>query len=89
VLSGHSHGFLGFVQGLGKTPARALVGTLDGRFCHLKHGAKPRTFRQYPEDRPCPRAAVYCMAATDQVLVTGSDDGALRVLRMADVTEGA
>ncbi len=69
-------------QGLGKRPAGALVGMLDGQFYRVKHGAKPQPLHSFPEDGPCPRATVYCMAATDQLVVTGSDDGALRMLQM-------
>jgi hypothetical protein len=89
ILFDHAHGFMALVQGLGKRPAGILVGTWDGRFCHVKHGAKPQPFRWYTEDRPRPRAAVHCMAATDQFVVTGSCDGALRILRMADVAQRA
>jgi hypothetical protein len=74
--------FWDWAQGLGKRPTGALMGTMDGQFYRIKQGAKPEPLRRFPEDRPCPRAAVYCMAATDQLVVTGSDDGALRMLHM-------
>jgi hypothetical protein len=87
LQSDAAHGFLRPVQGLGEKPAGVLVGTLDGRLGMAKRTPKVEPLRRFPDDQPRPSAAVYCMAATDQLVVTGSDDGALRVLRMVEVTD--
>lgn len=78
------HIIIGFVQGVGEGPERILAGTTAGSICMWDCGDDPQ---QLPicwslGDHACPFAAVSCLAATDQLVVNGFKDGALRIMRV-------
>jgi hypothetical protein len=73
---------IGVVQGLGKMPAGVLTGTLDGRLCLVKRQGKSQSIPYLLDDHPYNYMPIWCFAAADQVVVTGSSDGAMRIIRM-------
>jgi hypothetical protein len=73
---------LGFVQGLGNGPAGVLAGTWEGPICLLERLNKPRPLGTSLEEQPLKYVPITCLAATDEVVVNGFYNGALRVIRM-------
>jgi hypothetical protein len=71
------------MQGLGEGPAGALVGTSEGRVCYVMRGKEPVPLRCF-ETRGL--GSVECLAANDEIVVTGWADGSIRYARMdADI----
>jgi hypothetical protein len=73
---------LGFLQGLGSGPAGVLAGESDGSLRLIRRENNISSICCFLEAPPYPGAKMECLAATDEVVVTGSYDGALRVVRM-------
>jgi hypothetical protein len=85
------NGPLWLVQGLGEGPGGILAACRDGTICMLDSLNTPDPFDKTLDDsRFVGRhmghypntGAVHCMAASDEILVTGLNNGALRVYRM-------
>ncbi len=78
------------MQGLGERPAGVLAGASDGSICLLENMAKAgaaRLLDTYIERRglrPWTGVPVSCLAATDEIVVNGFDDGGIQVIRMAN-----
>jgi hypothetical protein len=81
---------LALMQGLGEGPARLLAGASDGSICLLEDVTEAEAACLLPEYverrglRPCANVKLSCMAATDEVVVNGFDDGGIQVVRMAN-----
>lgn len=72
------------MQGLGEGPDRILAGTDSGSIFMWECGEDPK---ELPicwslGDQSCPDGRVTCIAAIDQVVVSGSMDGGLRIVRV-------
>jgi hypothetical protein len=70
------------MQGLGTGPAGVLAGCKDGRLYVVTRQERCRYLRCLLEAPPSPDAKMECVAASDEVVVTGSSDGGMRVVRM-------
>lgn len=72
------------VQGLGEGPAGFLGGTSDGciQRWDLLEGRKPRKFEWKVGVRHGLHGPVWCLAATDQVVVTRFHNGDLGITTM-------
>ncbi len=69
-------------QGLGEGPDHVLVGTHDGCICLSERAHQPHPVRWTLVDQDGPGGQVCSMAATDQVVVAGYDNGEMRIMRM-------
>lgn len=74
----------GLVQGLGEGPDRILVGTESGSICmwECREDAEEVPICWLLGDHACPGVEVTCLAATDQVVINGFADGAMRIMRV-------
>jgi hypothetical protein len=72
----------GALQGMGPGPTGVLAGRSDGSLCLITHRQEGQAFHCLLEAPPFPGSEMECLAATDEVVVTGSYDGAMRVVRM-------
>jgi hypothetical protein len=68
-------------QGLGEGPDQVLAGTGHGGICLLEQADQPHPSRWTLADQ-ADHGEVCSMAATDQVVVAGYEDGNLRIIRM-------
>jgi hypothetical protein len=77
---------LSLLQGLGEGPERILAGTDDGYICLHERDGRPLPAVRHPwalgGKRPYGDTAVTCMAATDNVVVAGYNNGAMRLLEV-------
>lgn len=55
---------------------------MDRRLCLVKHGEKPVAIRSLSEDISHATAPVFCMAATNNLLIVGTVNGAIRIIRI-------
>lgn len=74
----------GLVQGVGEGPDRILAGTKHGTICMWEWAGDPQ---QLPicwslSDHLCYGLKLSCLAATDQVVVSGFQKGALQIMRI-------
>jgi hypothetical protein len=73
---------MGLLQGLGEMPAGLVAGTACGRLCLVTRTKKQVPLPSLLEGQPNHFVALNCLAATDHTVVTGANDGALRVVHM-------
>jgi hypothetical protein len=59
-----------------------VAGTWEGSLCLVMPKGESRSYHCLLEAPPWPGGKMDCLAASEQVVVTGSHDGALRVVRM-------
>jgi hypothetical protein len=67
---------------LGHRPAEVLAGKKNCRLNVVTRKENYRSLRCLMEAAPSPDANMECLAASDQLVVTGSRDGTMRVVRM-------
>jgi hypothetical protein len=70
------------VQGLGTGPAGVLAGTKNGRLCVVTRKEDHQSLRCLLEAPPSPGGKLERLATNGNVVVTGSRDGTMRVVRM-------
>jgi hypothetical protein len=68
--------------GLGHRLAEFLAGRKHGRLNVVTRKENSRSLRCLLEAAPSPDANMECVAASDQLVVTGSHDGTMRVVRV-------
>jgi hypothetical protein len=72
----------GAMQGLGKGPTGIVAGRSDGRLCLVTHYQQSPSVHCLLEAPPYPGSKMECLGVTTRVVVTASNDGALRVARL-------
>ncbi len=70
------------MQGLGERPGGILAGTFGEELRVIKRLKEPQLVRGPYPDHPYLYPSVSCLAATDEVVVTGTDDGEIVIARM-------
>jgi hypothetical protein len=70
------------MQGLGKGPDQVLAGTSDGSICILQDAGLQPVPRWVLSSSVALQSAVRCMAATEDYVVAGYDNGSIHVMRM-------
>jgi hypothetical protein len=73
------------VQGLGEGPDRVLTGTTDGYICLLEregHTLPPVDLPWALGKRAYGGVPVDCLAATDEFVIAGLRNGAMRLLKL-------
>lgn len=76
---------VGLVQGQGEGPNRILAGTKSGSICMWECAGEQPSNEHICWDlgqNTCRGVAVQCLAAVDQVVVSGLDNGAMRIIRV-------
>jgi hypothetical protein len=73
---------MGNVQGLGEGPAGILVATAKGHVYLCNRQKKPLPLSCVLADPPVTSGSATCLAAADEVVVTGAEDGTIEVLQM-------
>lgn len=70
------------MQGLGEGPDYVLAGTTDGSICRLQDTNQPLDPRWVLHNSNATRSTVRCMAATEDHVVAGYDNGCINVMCM-------